>query len=447
MSNKNKKLFGTDGVRGKVGEKITPEMALKLGWAAGKAFAETGKNTVLVGKDTRISGYMLESAMESGLAASGVHVRLLGPTPTPAIAYLTRTFRAAAGVVISASHNPYYDNGIKFFNNQGKKLDDATEAAIERWMDVPMEVVESDKIGRVKRLEGGRDRYVEFCKSSIPWGYDLQGLTIVVDGANGACYNTSSYVFEELGAKVIATGNQPNGFNINDNCGSTSPGNLQTAVLEHKADLGVALDGDGDRVVLVDHNGDVVDGDEILCIIAKERLETGENKAGVVGTLMTNFGAEKALKGLGYDFVRANVGDRYVMAELAKHGWQLGGEGSGHLICLDKTTTGDGTIAALQVLAAMRRTEKTLAEIKQFVTKMPQQMINLRVKDKIIVSQNAEIMALWQQAEDKLGDLGRVLIRASGTEPVIRVMVEAEDEALVTKTVESLASKVNALLA
>lgn len=443
----SKKFFGTDGIRGLVGEKITPEMALKLGWAAGKAFAETGKNTVLVGKDTRISGYMLEAAMESGLAAAGVHVRLLGPTPTPAIAYLTRTFRAAAGVVISASHNQFYDNGIKFFNDEGSKLDDATENAIERWMEEPMMVVEPDKIGRVKRLDSGRDRYIEFCKSSIPWGYDLQGLTIVVDGANGACYKTSSFVFEELGANVIAIGNQPNGFNINDKCGSTHPDGLQAAVLEHSADLGVALDGDGDRVVMVDHLGNVVDGDEILCIIAKDRMGTNENKAGVVGTLMTNLGAENALKSLGYDFVRANVGDRYVIAELQKNGWNLGGEGSGHLICLDKTTTGDGTIAALQVLAAMRRTGQSLAEIKSFVTLMPQRLINVRVKDKVVVSENEAIMSLWEKGEQELNGSGRVLIRASGTEPVIRVMVEAADDAQMNNLAERLAKDIEQLLA
>ncbi len=417
--------FGTDGVRNFVGDQgLTPEFALKLGWAAGKAFSEQGKNVVLIGKDTRISGYMLESAMEAGLAAAGMEVRLLGPIPTPGIAYLTRTFHAAAGVVISASHNPYYDNGIKFFSDEGMKLNDEFQSSIERYIDEPMSLVASEKIGRVKRLEGGRDRYVEFCKASIPWQFDLKGMKIVVDTANGACYNTSPLVFEELAADVIRIGNTPNGYNINEQCGSTYPDELQRAVKAHQADIGIALDGDGDRVIMIDEKGEIIDGDEMLCIIAKDRMDTNQHASGVAGTLMTNLGAEQALKAMGYQFVRTNVGDRYVMEALLENDWHLGGEGSGHIVCLDKTTTGDGTIAALQVLAAMRRQGKTLHELKQVMTKIPQVLINVPIKARIQPEQKADIQALSEAASEKLGDDGRMLIRPSGTEPVIRVMVE-----------------------
>lgn len=436
-------VFGTDGVRGFVGDgSITPELAMKLGWAAGKVFSEIGSNVVLIGKDTRLSGYMFESAMEAGFTAAGMDVRLLGPIPTPGIAYLTQTFQASAGVVISASHNPYFDNGIKFFSGTGQKLSDTVQERIEYWLEQPMSLVESDKIGHVRRLEGGRDRYIEFCKSSIDWALDLQGMKIVVDVANGACYSTTPMVFEELAAEVITVCNKPNGLNINDQCGSTYPKTIQAAVKEHQADIGIAVDGDGDRVILIDEQGEIVDGDEMMCIIAKDRMELGVNAPGVAGTLMTNLGAEIALKAMGYEFVRTKVGDRYVIEALNKHGWRLGGETSGHIVCLDKTTTGDGTVAALQVLVAMKRTGKTLHELKKVMTKVPQVLINVPLAEKLTEQQLDTILERCKPIEAALAEKGRLLIRPSGTEPVIRVMVEHQDEQSAIKYANEMADDI-----
>ncbi|HCB40805.1 MAG TPA: phosphoglucosamine mutase, partial [Gammaproteobacteria bacterium] len=380
----SKQYFGTDGIRGKVGEgAITPEFMLKLGWAAGKVFAQgEGRQRILIGKDTRISGYMFESALEAGLSASGVDVMLLGPMPTPAIAYLTRTYRAAAGIVISASHNPYYDNGIKFFCTEGKKLPDEVELAIESQLGRKMDTVPSDRIGKTKKLEDARGRYIEFCKSTFPRHLSLHGLRIVVDCANGATYAPGPAVFEELGAEIVPIGVKPDGLNINQNCGSTHPQALQEKVLELRADMGIAFDGDGDRVLMVDAEGELVDGDELLFIIASGRQLDRSLQGGVVGTLMSNYGLELALQSLGVDFVRAKVGDRYVMELLKQNDWQLGGESSGHIVCLDKTTTGDGIVSALQVLAAMVAQGKALAELRSGMTKLPQTMINVRLPEK-----------------------------------------------------------------
>ncbi|MDD5272341.1 MAG: phosphoglucosamine mutase, partial [Methylovulum sp.] len=367
-----KQYFGTDGIRGKVGEApITADFLLKLGWAAGRVFANDQQDFVLVGKDTRISGYMFESALEAGLTAAGVGTRLLGPMPTPGIAYLTRTLRAKAGIVISASHNPYYDNGVKFFSVQGTKLPDETEREIERYMDMPMTTVESAQLGKAKRLEDAAGRYIEYCKASIPTRLDFEQLKIVVDCAHGATYHVAPPVFSEIGAEVIAIGVQPNGLNINDKCGATHPETLAAAVLANQADLGIALDGDGDRLIMVDHQGEIVDGDELIYIIAKSRQAAGQMAGPVVGTLMTNLGMEHALKKLGIPLLRAKVGDRYVMEMLAAHNGILGGENSGHIICLDKTTTGDGIIAALQVLAEMQYSGKSLHELKSGMQKYP----------------------------------------------------------------------------
>ncbi len=425
-----RKYFGTDGIRGRVGEApITPEFVMKLGWAAGKIFASQGKQHILIGKDTRISGYMFESALEAGLSAAGVDIGLLGPMPTPGIAYLTRTFHADAGIVISASHNPFYDNGIKFFNADGSKLDDETEAAIEALLDLPMEVVSSDKLGKVKRINDAAGRYIEFCKSTV-FGLSLKGMRIVLDCAHGATYQIAPAVFTELGADVVSIGNQPDGLNINEKVGSTSPAALQAKVLELRADLGVAFDGDGDRVAMVDHKGEVVDGDELIYMIARHQQDLDELQGGVVGTLMTNLGMELALKELNIPFVRANVGDRYVLQQLEERNWALGGENSGHLLCLNATTTGDGIVAALQVLKALKSHGKKLHEYKLGMTKFPQIMKNVRVTDKSVVEAGS-VQAAVQLAEEELAGRGRVLLRPSGTEPVVRVMVEGEDEALV----------------
>jgi phosphoglucosamine mutase len=442
-----RKYFGTDGVRGKVGElPITPEFALKLGWAAGRVLASQGQAEVVVGKDTRLSGYLLESALEAGLSAAGVSVRLLGPMPTPAIAHLTRAFHASAGIVISASHNPYYDNGIKFFGADGKKLADAVEAEIEAWLDKPLTIEAPDSLGKATRQEDARGRYIEFCKSTFPFQYSLKGLRIVLDCANGAAYQVGPSVFTELGAKVIKLACAPDGLNINHDCGSTHPEGLRQAVLKEGADLGIAFDGDSDRVVMVDEHGNIVDGDEIIVMIARERLAQGQNLPGVVGTLMSNMGMELALREMGLEFVRAKVGDRYVMAELEGRGWTLGGEASGHIVCLDKTTTGDAIIAALQVLAAMVRTNKSLGNLKLGMSKFPQHMINVRVAKKRDLSGEPGILAAVGQAEAKLAGRGRVLLRPSGTEPVIRVMVEGEDARVVVQLAESLARTVEQAL-
>ncbi|MDF2446437.1 MAG: phosphoglucosamine mutase [Moraxellaceae bacterium] len=443
-----RKYFGTDGVRGRVGETpITPEFALKLGWAAGKVLASQGQASVVVGKDTRLSGYLLESALEAGLSAAGVSVRLLGPMPTPAIAHLTRAFHASAGIVISASHNPYYDNGIKFFGADGKKLADAVESDIEAWLERPLEIDAPDRLGKAMRQEDARGRYIEFCKSTFPFHLSLRGLRIVLDCANGASYQVGPAVFTELGAEVIRLACAPDGLNINRDCGSTHPDSLRKAVLEAKADLGIAFDGDADRVVMVDAMGEVVDGDEIIVMIARERVAQGQQIGGVVGTLMSNMGMELALRDMGLEFVRAKVGDRYVMAELERRGWALGGEASGHVVCLDKTTTGDAIIAALQVLAAMVRSDTPLHELKKGMAKLPQRMINVRIAAKREVSGEPAILRAVEEAEGRLAGRGRVLLRPSGTEPVIRVMVEGEDAALVESLAAAIAETVERALA
>ncbi len=443
----SRKYFGTDGVRGKVGElPITPEFALKLGWAAGKVLAGQGRASVVVGKDTRLSGYLLESALEAGLSAAGVSVRLLGPMPTPAIAHLTRAFHASAGIVISASHNPYYDNGIKFFGADGKKLGDAVEAEIETWLDKPLTIDAPDALGKAMRQEDARGRYIEFCKSTFPYAMNLDGLKIALDCAHGAAYQVGPAVFTELGADVVKIACAPDGLNINAACGSTHPELLQKAVLETGADLGIAFDGDSDRVLMVDKSGALVDGDALIYIIARDRVQQGLPLAGVVGTLMSNMGMELAIRELGLQFVRAKVGDRYVMAELEQRGWDLGGEASGHIVLLDKTTTGDAIIAALQVLAVMVRSGQSLQELRSGMSIFPQHMINVRVAQKRDPMAEPAIAAAVSAAEQQLAGRGRVLLRPSGTEPVIRVMVEGEDEVLVQGLTSSLAETVKAAL-
>jgi len=440
-----KKYFGTDGIRGRMGEEpITPQTVLKLGWAAGKVLAKGGPDhaKVLIGKDTRVSGYLLESALEAGLSAAGVDIRLLGPMPTPAIAYLTRTARASAGVVISASHNPFDDNGIKFFSAEGTKLPDDVENSIELAMHEPMTTVGSAQLGKVKRYPDAAGRYIEFCKSTFPHRLNLDGLKVVVDSANGAAYQVAPLVFSELGANVIPIANTPDGFNINHECGSTSPGLLQKAVLAEKADLGIALDGDGDRVVLVDHRGEVVDGDQMLYIIASSRRASGRLHGGVVGTLMSNLGLEQALAAMDVPFMRANVGDRYVMALLQQEGWEVGGEASGHLMCLDKSTTGDGIVAALEVLAVVRQSGKTLADLKSGMQIFPQTMINVRMSRSFDLKSSAPVQKALGEVEMELAANGRVVLRASGTEPVVRVMIEGRDPALVARLGQQLADTV-----
>ncbi|WAK03747.1 phosphoglucosamine mutase [Methylobacter sp. YRD-M1] len=438
-----KKYFGTDGIRGRVGEApITADFLLKLGWATGRVFAEEGHGFVLVGKDTRISGYMFESALEAGLTAAGVDTRLLGPMPTPGIAYLTRTLRASAGIVISASHNPYYDNGVKFFSVQGTKLPDEVEKKIEHYIDSSMTTVESSRLGKAKRLVDAAGRYIEFCKASVPSGLDFKGLRIVIDCAHGATYHIAPHVFSEVGAEVVTIGAEPDGLNINDECGSTRPEKLAAAVLEYRADLGIAFDGDGDRVIMVDHKGEIVDGDELIYIIAKSRLKSGQLSGPVVGTLMTNLGMEHGLKNLGIDLMRAKVGDRYVMEMLTANNGILGGENSGHIICLDRTTTGDGIISALQVMAEMQSSGKNLYELKSGMQKYPQVLVNVKTSKKVDPDKDESIQKAVKSIEKKLGDTGRVLLRASGTEPLIRVMVEGQSEGLVKEYANYLAGDV-----
>lgn len=438
-----KKYFGTDGIRGRVGDyPITADFLLKLGWATGRVFAEEGKNFVLVGKDTRISGYMFESALEAGLSTAGVDTHLLGPMPTPAIAYLTRTLRARAGIVISASHNPYYDNGIKFFSNQGTKLPDELEHKIEQYLDMPITTVESARLGKAKRIEDASGRYIEFCKATAPSHLNLRGLKIVVDCANGATYHIAPYVFAELGAEIISIGVEPNGLNINKDCGATKPQKLAATVLAEEADLGIALDGDGDRIMMVDHKGEIVDGDEIIYIIANSRLHEENFKAPIIGTLMTNLGMEHALNKMGLTLLRANVGDRYVLEMLKEHNAILGGENSGHIICLDKTTTGDGIVSALQALAVMQETGKSLYDLKSGMQKYPQILVNVEVAKKVNPEEIPTIQNAVKQVEAELGNNGRVLLRASGTEPLIRVMVEGVDEQTVTDYAHQLADVV-----
>jgi len=445
--NMTRKYFGTDGIRGLVGEGvITPEFILKLGWATGKVFEERGHCKIIIGKDTRISGYMFESALEAGLVAAGADVQLLGPMPTPGIAYLTRTLRANAGIVISASHNPHYDNGIKFFSSEGKKLADDIEQAIEQKMDEPLVVVESSRLGKASRVEDAAGRYIEFCKSSIPPMMDLSKLKMVVDCAHGSTYHIAPFVFSELGADVIKIGAEPNGININDGCGATSPNALIEAVLSNSADFGVALDGDGDRLIMVDHLGEVLDGDEILYILAKTRQDQGCLGSSVVGTLMTNLGVEHALNRLGVDLLRSPVGDRHVLQLMNESGSILGGEGSGHIICADRTTTGDGIISALQVLEIMARESKSLNELKSDIQKYPQCMINVRLKgDKKFVMSD-ELDKAVALVEGTLNGTGRVLLRPSGTEPLVRVMVEGEDIVLVESLALELSKTVERLL-
>jgi phosphoglucosamine mutase len=442
----SRKYFGTDGIRGPVGEfPITPDFVMKLGWAAGKVFLERQgdrRPLILIGKDTRSSGYMFESALESGLIAAGVNVGLLGPMPTPAIAYLTETFNAMAGIVISASHNPHYDNGIKFFSSNGQKLPDDVEMAIEAMIDQEMTVVDAADLGHASHVTDAGGRYVEFCKFTAPRNFSLQGMKLVVDCAHGATYQVAPKVFKELGAKVISIGASPDGRNINDHVGSTHPEALVEAVRENEADLGIALDGDGDRLLLVDHLGRIIDGDDILYVMAKHRHEAHDDCRGVVGTLMSNMGLEIAIRQMGMGFVRTKVGDRYVVEAMKKHNWPIGGESSGHIICSDVQTTGDGIVAALQVLVAIRSLGVDLATALEGMHRYPQKMINVKVADKNALSGCREIWTEVQRIEEALGDSGRVLLRPSGTENLIRVMVEAKSDDLVEQYVNPLAELV-----
>lgn len=436
-----RKYFGTDGIRGRVGVwPINAEFILKLGWAVGVVLARQGYGKVLIGKDTRISGYMFESVLEAGLSAAGVDTHLLGPMPTPAIAYLTRTLRAQAGIVISASHNPYFDNGIKFFSTQGTKLPDEVELAIEDQLEKPMTTVDSAQLGKAIRIVDAPGRYIEFCKSTIGSDITLNGLKIVVDCANGAAYYIAPNVFRELGADIIEIGVEPNGLNINLDCGATHPEILRRHVLNVGADIGIALDGDGDRVILVDHEGTILDGDELLYIIAKHRKDMGLLKGGVVGTVMTNFGIEQAFRELGVEFVRVPVGDRHIILELLNRHWHIGGEASGHIICSDAITTGDGIITALQVLSVMKHTNQTLASLKSGLHKYPQVLVNVRVTENLDPNNNPRIQDALKKIEHELGQTGRVLLRRSGTEPVVRVMVEGQNESHVTRLANQLAA-------
>jgi len=441
----SRKYFGTDGIRGRVGQDpITPDFMMRLGWAAGKVFAGNNGNKVIIGKDTRISGYMFESALEAGLSAAGADSLLLGPMPTPAIAHLTRTLHANAGIVISASHNPYYDNGIKFFSAEGTKLPDEVELKIEDMLDQPMRSNDSMDLGKAVRIDDAEGRYIEFCKSAIPFATNLKDLRIVVDCANGATYKVAPMVFAELGAEVIPIGTDPDGLNINEDCGSTHPDGLRNTVLETRADLGIALDGDGDRLIMVDHTGKVIDGDELLYVIAHDRVRRQNMNGGVVGTLMTNLGFEHALERLKVPFVRANVGDRYVMEQLLANNWYLGGESSGHIICLDRTTTGDGIISALQVVSAIVDSGRTLNDLVSGtgMTKYPQTLVNVEMSERIDVDRIDSIQAAVRDAESTLADTGRVLLRPSGTEPLVRVMVEGQDDNQVEKVANELADVV-----
>ncbi|MGH8580582.1 MAG: phosphoglucosamine mutase [Gammaproteobacteria bacterium] len=443
----DRKFFGTDGVRGEVGSfPVTPDFVMKLGWAAGCVLTKGQGGRVLIGKDTRISGYMLESALEAGLSAAGVDILLLGPMPTPAIAYLTRTFRADAGIVISASHNPYQDNGIKFFAGDGTKLPDAVEAEIEEALAQPLKVVQSDRLGKAHRVSDADGRYIEFCKSTFGQRMHLDKIRIVVDCAHGATYHIAPKVFAELGAEVATIGTSPDGLNINQDLGATNPETLRDEVLQRGADLGIALDGDGDRVIMVDHTGEVVDGDQILFIIARHRQRAANLNGAVVGTQMSNLGLEQAIRTLGLDFRRAKVGDRYIMEMLQQGGWTLGGESSGHIICLDLTTTGDGIVSALQVLEAMVRTDHSLSELKAGVTKFPQELVNVRMSGAVDVVGLKSVQDAVRQAEAELGVSGRVLLRPSGTEPLMRIMVEGRDGKQVSRLATDIASTVQEAL-
>jgi phosphoglucosamine mutase len=446
----SKKYFGTDGIRGRVGDApITPDFMMRLGYAAGRVLTSIESNlakgahpAVLIGKDTRISGYMLEAALEAGLSAAGVDILLTGPMPTPAVAYLTRALRAQAGIVISASHNPFYDNGIKFFSSLGTKLPDNIEHAIEAELEKPMQVMESSKLGKARRIGDAAGRYVEFCKSTFPNNLDLRGLKIVLDCAHGATYHVAPPVFHELGAEVITIGNKPDGLNINEQVGSTHPEALRKAVLEHQADLGIAFDGDGDRVMMVDSNGQLLDGDQLLYIITLARHNNATLQGGVVGTLMTNLALEHKFTALNIPFVRAQVGDRYVLEQINQNGWQLGGENSGHILVLDKHSSGDGIIAALQVLQALVESKKTLAQMAADLTLYPQVLINVKTAQKIDLANHTQIQASVHAAEKALAGRGRILLRASGTEPLIRVMVEGENQLQVQTLAQNIADVV-----
>ena len=442
-----KQYFGTDGIRGEVGQfPIVPEFMTRLGYAAGMVLTKDAKpgerSKVLIGKDTRISGYLLEAALEAGFAAAGVDVMLCGPMPTPAVAYLTKALRLSAGVVISASHNPYQDNGIKFFSAQGDKLSDDFEFAIEAELEMPMGCVNSQNLGKVFRLDDAAGRYIEFCKSTFPGDLNLKGMKLVVDCANGAAYHIAPYVFHELGAEVISIGVNPNGRNINDGCGATAPAALIAKVKETKADLGIALDGDADRLQMVDETGRLFNGDELLYVLAKDRIDRGQKIGGVVGTLMTNLAIENAIKALGVEFERANVGDRYVLEMLKQKDWLIGGEGSGHLLCLDHHSTGDGTIAALQVLAAMSQNKKSLAQLLDGVDIFPQVLLNIRFMAGYDWKADQNLAKQIAKVEGDLKGIGRVLIRASGTEPLVRVMVETQDAELAMSAAKSIADLV-----
>ena len=437
----SRKYFGTDGIRGRVGDApVTPDFMLKLGWATGKVFAsEDGtKPTVVIGKDTRVSGYMLESALQAGLVAAGANVKLLGPLPTPGIALLTRTQKADAGIVISASHNPYFDNGIKFFNGQGSKLSDELELQIEAMIDSPMETVDSEQLGKASRIVDAAGRYVEYCKSTFPDELSLKGMKVVIDCAHGATYHIAPAVFEELGATTIVIGATPDGYNINDGVGSTEPAALQAKVLEEGADIGIAFDGDGDRLQMVNAKGELLTGDDVLYVLAMHRLANGDSDAGIVGTLMTNMGLELALEAGGLRLARAKVGDRYVKELMVAEGWSLGGESSGHIICGDLSTTGDGVIAALQVLAAVRASGKSLEVLASGFNPLPQVLVNVRITKGFDLSAHPTIAEACRRVESELEGRGRLLLRPSGTEPVIRVMVEGDD----TVAIDALADEV-----
>ena len=442
-----KQYFGTDGIRGEVGQfPIVPEFMTRLGYAAGKVLVRDAKPgercKILIGKDTRISGYLLEAALEAGFAAAGVDVMLCGPIPTPGVAYLTKALRLSAGLVISASHNPYQDNGIKFFSANGDKLSDDFELAIEAELEKPMGCVSSQELGKAFRLDDAAGRYIEFCKSTFPGDLNLKGLKLVVDCANGAAYHTAPPVFHELGAEVISIGVSPDGRNINDGCGATAPAALIAKVKEVGADLGIALDGDADRLQMVDATGRLFNGDELLYVLAKDRIARGQTLGGVVGTLMTNLAVEKAIKSLGIGFERAKVGDRYVLEVLKQKGWIVGGEGSGHLLCLDQHSTGDGTIAALQVLAAMSQNKQSLAQLLDTVKIFPQVLLNIKFKSGYDWKSDEVLKKQIAKVENELQDIGRVLIRASGTEPVLRVMVETKDAVIAMNAAKSIANLV-----
>lgn len=440
------KYFGTDGIRGQVGlSHVNPEFMLKLGWAMGRVLVNGQRKKVIIGKDTRISGYMLESALEAGLTAAGVDVSLLGPMPTPSIAYLTQTLRANAGIVISASHNLFEDNGIKFFSADGSKLPDKIELAIEAEIEKSLQTVTSAKLGKVTRINDAPGRYIEFCKSTIPSLTRLSGLKIVVDCANGATYHIAPNVFSELGAEVFSIHDRPDGFNINLKCGSTDPEALQRYVLAKGADLGVALDGDGDRLIMVDSSGNIIDGDQIIYVIAQDRLQRGLLQGGIVGTLMSNYGLEQAITSMGVPFLRSKVGDRYVLELLKKQDWKIGGESSGHIVCLDKTTTGDGIIAALQVLACMVKQEKTLAQLVEGVHLLPQALVNIKTEKAISLAENTHVLEKVAALSRRLEGKGRVLLRPSGTEPVLRVMVEGTDSYQVKSQAEQLSDEIRTI--